>query len=64
MGDFLENIGFLSDIRNWRGTRMLLEDGFKFLGIISWLTYYTKVGITSLKSTSLRQSPDRATTPH
>lgn len=32
------------------GIAPLFEDGSKFLGIISWLTYFARVGLTSLRS--------------
>ena len=33
------------------GIHTLIEDGAKFLGIISWLVYYTRAGLTALRST-------------
>ncbi|MDJ0899332.1 MAG: hypothetical protein QNJ55_11015 [Xenococcus sp. MO_188.B8] len=35
-------------VNHFRG-KFLVEDGFKFLSIISWTTYYTRVGITEIK---------------
>lgn len=32
------------------GIRATLEDGCKFLGIISWLTYFGRAGLTALRS--------------
>ena len=32
------------------GIRAILEDGCKFLGIISWLTYFSRAGLTAFRS--------------
>ncbi len=32
------------------GARTILEDGCKFLGIISWLTYFARAGLAELRS--------------
>lgn len=53
--DALDNYEFLNNIPFWRGGRPLLEDGCKFLGIANWLTYFARVGYTSLISTDQPQ---------
>ena len=35
-------------VNHFRG-KFLLEDGFKFLSILSWTTYYIRVGMTEIK---------------
>ena len=40
------------------GNNLLLEDGFKILGIVSWFYYFFQLGITEIKNVYLeRQNP-------
>ncbi len=59
---FVLSIGFDKELipvpNHWveNGNNLLLEDGFKILGIISWFCYFLQGGITEIKKVFLNQS--------
>jgi hypothetical protein len=40
--------------------KFLIEDGFKFLGIVGWLTYFTRVCVTWLRGSLSRSSHEES----
>ncbi|MDO1448087.1 hypothetical protein Q0590_17570 [Rhodocytophaga aerolata] len=56
----LFGISVIADILNALPFHFLIEDGSKFLGIVSWAIYFTTNSMKSIKSASISQNKERA----